>query len=653
MGEKTKDEIILSKLTLDAIKRINKFRVSINEKLAILLPEKVSAKEIAKKIRISATTNVIDHIDLTLTPYHNFPLELVGRSDIETIGMLGGTQCGKSVFLQLVVADTILQDPGTLIYTFPDEKSAKKAIEDKIVGMCEKTALLWDRVAFPKKRNLSTSHMRFVDMHILPAWAGSLTTLSATPAKRGILDEVRLMGLTTGKEGNAIELLRERLTTFIDKGLGQLYLVSTPSVEGDLLYQQLDKPFTLVFYWYSKCPACGKFQILDFKKNIKWKHATAKDAKCLCQFCRNEFLAENQKRTYSHAGQYGLEGQDGQTEIQDPHLVIKEHDAKHIYCWFSSLDSPFRTFKRIAQKFIEVKDKIFDYRNFWQSWLGRFWQEYVSTLSLGALQDRICDIPRAVVPDWCQTITAGGDTQDNGFYITFRAHGAGRRTHLLDSIFIAADMHTVSSTEVARLMKLNIEDRIFTSESGVKWQIGRWSFDVAGHRENEMKTVTSKLSKAIQIKGRNTNQNTLIRPSSEIENLYFARTYDYLEQSEIECVKEYWTLYNGVDDDYLTQFLNAQKLVETNPKTQEQKTIWGKAGQTDYRMAEIHNFITLDLPFSDASLRVYLEDPDWKYNPYELSRTPSEAMKEKRLREYENDFTGREDSESDDEDTYL
>ena len=94
-------------------------RVSKEEFEIIKLPERIPASEIVKHIKVSGTSNVIDHIDLDLTPYLKLPISLIGKSDIFTIGFVGPTQAGKSVFLQCAVADTILQDPGTCIYIFP------------------------------------------------------------------------------------------------------------------------------------------------------------------------------------------------------------------------------------------------------------------------------------------------------------------------------------------------------------------------------------------------------------------------------------------------------------------------------------------------------------------------------------------------------
>ena len=42
---------------------------------------------------------------------------------------------------------------------------------------------------------------------------------------------------------------------------------------------------------------------------------------------------------------------------------------------------------------------------------------------------------------------------------------------------------------------------------------------------------------------------------------------------------------------------------------------WKKTQQNDYRMADIHNYIALDIPFTDGTLRRKLNIDGWSHNP--------------------------------------
>ena len=57
-------------------------RISKDELSIIRLPERIPAEEVVKHINISGTANVLDHIDLDMTPYLKLPISLIGRQDM-------------------------------------------------------------------------------------------------------------------------------------------------------------------------------------------------------------------------------------------------------------------------------------------------------------------------------------------------------------------------------------------------------------------------------------------------------------------------------------------------------------------------------------------------------------------------------------------
>ena len=74
----------------------------------------------------------------------------------------------------------------------------------------------------------------------------------------------------------------------------------------------------------------------------------------------------------------------------------------------------------------------------------------------------------------------------------------------------------------------------------------------------------------------------------------------------------------NITEDYVQQFLNSRKVEERNNRTGQVKVIWKKTGKNDYRMADVHTFIALDLDTEEyGSLRRCLEVADFKLNPYE------------------------------------
>lgn len=586
-------------------------KISQDELEILYLPKRISAIEVAKKIRLPIKANFSSKIDLDLTPYLKLPVSLIGKNQHEWIFIIKPTQSGGTVFLQIAAADAIDQDPGTLIYVTPDEVLSKKSMQEKIINMINETPELKKHKIGIKSTSKVGIHLD--NMSIYPGWAGSLGTLSSIPAKRVILDEIRLMKLQIGVESNAIKLANDRLTTYKQMGLAQGYAVSTPSVEGDLLHQQLTVPGTLVLKWHVKCENCGHVTILDFFENVKLVTISTdsngkikKEPKCICTKCGHYFDDSDQKRKMNSTGFYAPD---------DGSLKLPQKLPKRVIFWYSSLDSPFRSFKAIWEEFIDTKDKIHDYKNFWQCWLARFWIDDISKTSEEELEKRKHDIEgKGVVPSWTKVITGGIDTQDTGFYVTVRAWGNNLRTRLIDAFFIECRISITDAKDIHRLIKRDVEDRIYNTVSGERWKIGLYAIDTGGHRTKEIYDGTRDLERIIWVKGAKEGQNTTIKYSKDY-NLYLVRTVEYLDETEEKSFREDFELPKNIQNDYLRQFINIRKKREKIKKTNEDTIVWVKVGQYDYRMADVHAFICLDITTSIGTFRREIDKEGFIFNP--------------------------------------
>jgi hypothetical protein len=119
----------------------------------------------------------------------------------------------------------------------------------------------------------------------------------------------------------------------------------------------------------------------------------------------------------------------------------------------------------------------------------------------------------------------------------------------------------------------------------------------------------------ILVKGKNLQQ---VRFSYNRDlNLYLVRTCEYLDETEERSDSEQFILPRDTSDDFCMQYCNMRKVREHNKRTGEEKIIWKKTGQCDYRMADVHSFICLDIPFLDVGvLRHKIEEEIFTYNPY-------------------------------------
>lgn len=585
---------------------MKKVKISREELDILYLPERLSALKVAEKVRLPQKANILNKIDLELTPYLKYPISLIGNTQVNWLFIIAPTQSGKTVVLQVVVADSIDQDPGTLIYINPDEALTKKNMQEKIINMIDETPCLKEHKQGARKT--SRVGIELDNMTIYPAWAGSLATLSSVAAKRVILDEIRLMKLMIGAESNALKLAGDRLTTYLHMGLGQGYGVSTPSVEGDLLHQQLSVSGTLVLKWAVVCKNCGKLQILDFFKNKKIIKKDEREIyKCVCIACGNEFDDSDQKRKMNSAGRYVIETDSGLLDLP-PKL------PKRVVCWFDSMASPFRSFQAIWDEFKQTKDKLHDYKNFWQCWLTKFWIDDISKTSIENLDSHKVEDYVGVVPEWTKVITAGIDSQKAGFYVVVRAWGSNRLTRVIDAFFLECRLPTTEADDVKKIIQREVEDKIYITLKNEKWKIGLYAIDTGGNRTKQIYQGTSELERIVWVKGAKDSQNTTITYSPDY-NLYLVRTSEFLDETEERSFYDSFELAHNISNDFLRQWINIRKTRKNNKVTGEEKIIWKSVGQFDYRMADIHSFICIDIPTSVGTFRGQLEKSEFFFNP--------------------------------------
>ena len=561
--------------------------------------------------------NVLGSIDFTLTPYLKYPVSLIGNGQVEMIGAIAPTQSGKTVFLQVAVADAIDQDPGSLLYILPDEKSAKKNIKDKVIDVINESPEL-NKHCTGNKKDMNYMSVSLDHMNIHVGWAGGLASMSSTPYKRVVWDEVRLMRLTTGEESNAIKLGQDRLTTYVDMGIGQGYMVSSPSVEGDLLHQQLSIPNTTVLYWNVPCLECGEYQYLDFFKNVKFEKESVV---CQCQFCGAKFSDSDKKRTFNQYGIYApfkrsFQNSDECKINQDGTLVELIDTTSRMFFRWNSLVSPFRSFQRIWNEFIQTKDKLHDYRNFIQCWLAEFWINDISRTSVLSLEERKSQYRKRDVHPGTKLVTGGVDTQDNGFYVTFRAWGHDKESWLIDEFFVQSDIDTATYEDLLLLFRRDILGATYSCpQTHEIWKPALVGIDTGGHRTSMIYDIAPNFPELVLVKGAHDSQKSTWQYNKE-KNLYLVRTREYLEETELISDAKNFHLPANVSKDFLTQWCNIRKKKRLIKTTGEESISWVKIGQCDYRFADIHSFIVLDLPLDRGKFRAELEKTDFKYNPW-------------------------------------
>lgn len=577
------------------------FKISKKEMKAGKLPERIDIFSLVEKIRLPLKSNIKSKIDLTLTPYLIEPLKHVNTAATDWIFIIAPTQSGKTVVLQIAFADHIYQGRGNALYCLPDETSGKAQVVEKLIAIIKATPELLKLAVQPLSKNLTHKILRLVNKTVYLAWSNSPVTMNGKPAPKVYLDELRLFKQTLGKESNAVKQLSDRMTTYGDmkQGVG----VSTPSHEGDLLHRQTQVRGTKIYYYMCKCPHCGKFQFLDFFKNVLPFPRKSGNLGLHCKYCREDFNLDREKRK--------LVGAYGKIEMEGRRNLPRVKSTKRMVFRWDSLVSPFRSIQEIRDEYFETRDSLPDYRNFIQAWLARFWKLTKSNIT--STDIKVSDLPRGVVPSWTKILLAGVDTQDDGFYGCVVAFGKSGKTHVVDNFFLQSDMTLSSEEELDKLLSVALEDVVYTEENGKEWEITLWGIDTKGHRTKQLKPVLGSLPKCIAIAGRNTQRDAI--ELSTKQELYHVASDIYAEETEKRLPNI--TFHSNIDDNFKTQILNYQKVEDEKAnKRGERGIFWKKLGQNDYRMALIYSYVCLDIDLGGTSYRLKLNRDEFESNPY-------------------------------------
>lgn len=594
---------------------LRKVKLSKLELEAIKLPKRFSPVEMASKIRVPLKSNVLDQIDLSITPYLSDPISFIGDTSISFIFIIAPTQSGKTVYLQTVVADTIEQNPGTLLYILPDENNGRTAIKEKLIGMITETPFLRKHIV--NRKSLTDKCITLDNMTIYAGWSGSIGTLSSKPGKVIILDEVRLMKLSIGRESNAIKLAEDRLKTFKKFGQAQAHAVSTPAVKGDLLYNQMGVPGTITLFWMFKCQDCGRYYRPSFWKMRDTSVISKGNNTAIlkCPLCNKIQVEGDLKKLLNKNGAYGIPKiHTGESTIPSVKELRKGYDR--LVFRYDSMASPFTSLQDILNEYHRTKGKVEDFKNFIQCWLANFWEDDISETSQEKLESRVKKgMLKGNVPLDTKFLTGGVDSQDTGFYVTIWAW-TETGAHMVDSYFVECHKDTTTVDKTKEILGNRIDKRAWKDVNNKKWLLAAWGIDIAdGDRTREIRSATEDMERCYNIRGASKKQVTNVEYKEKL-NYYSIHKEPYLEETELICKQEKYTLYDTPDQDFFTQFPNTRKVKERNSRTGQDTIVWKKASQDDYRLACVYAFEMLDIMFNNSyTFRDMLNDEGFEYNP--------------------------------------
>ncbi len=438
-----------------------------------------------------------------LTPYSAGIMDAAFSPTVETVIVCKSPQTGISEAANNCVAFAADYFPGPALYVYPDEQTARENSRDRIQPMFTSGSRLKGLLTGIED-DFGLLRINLRSMPIYLAWAGSPARLGNKPIRHLVLDEVDKYPEFAGKkEASPIALAEKRTITF--RGRRKIFKISTPTVEAGPIWQALTTEAEAVFEYWVSCPECGELQQIFFA-DIRWpaderdpERLESRDlARWRCHGCRREFDDHGRDLAVRAGGWYaapgGRLGEAGEKRRRKPGLRLDiylerrrpKKIAFHLPAWLSH----FVSLSECAAAFLKSRNNPAKLRDFMNNFEARPWVIRSAVRREDAILRLRDDRPRGVVPGPVDgrlrivALTAGVDTQDDGFYYEIRAWAPGPE---LESWQVAAGF--VDSKDA--LLEI-LFDSDYRDPAGNRYIVNLAIQDAMGHRTAEVYDLTRK-----------------------------------------------------------------------------------------------------------------------------------------------------------------
>ena len=225
------------------------------ERKIFKLKKRIPVSEWAERNRVLTTAKSSGPWKNERAPHLAGIMDAAGFPSVQTVILCAGPQTGKSESVHNFVGYCIDLAPGPVLYIYPDERTARENMRDRIQPMVESSPRLRSYLS-GRDDDMALLRLNLTHMPIYVAWARSSATLKNRPIKYLIFDETDEYPETSGpKETDPISLGEKRAITYRESK--KIFKISTPTTEGNFIWQALTKEAQVIFDYWVRCPECG------------------------------------------------------------------------------------------------------------------------------------------------------------------------------------------------------------------------------------------------------------------------------------------------------------------------------------------------------------------------------------------------------------
>ena len=545
-------------------------------------PENLTVSEWADKYRILSPKDSASpgRWHTSRTPYLKAPLNAFNDLHIRDITFVAGTQLGKTVMEQNMIAYAIDQEPGPMLIVYPTDKLAEFTSQNRLRPMIALSEPLRKKYDEEHSQRLE---LQFDDMYIALVGANSASGLSSRPVQYVFFDEIDKFPRWTGQEADPLKLAEERTKTFYNK---KIVKVSSPTLKDGNIWSGWENA-EAQYEYFVPCPFCGEFQTFQMK-NLRWEGAkTPEEARRAaayhCESC-GEIIEDRRKMAMLRNGEWRI--------VNDA-----PKKPRRVAFHLSSFYSPWLTFGDIAEEFVSSKDTPEKLMNFINSWLAEPWVDKSSRMKSDIVMAKALPYERGTMPARAQLLTAGVDVQLDHFWYSVRAWGPHMTSWLVDN------GRAETWADVATII-----DRNYADENGEIRNVNLACIDSGYNTDEVYQFCAEHLGVAVPTKGSSTALKSRYTVTVLDKAVGFGLRLFSFDPNQL---KDYiagrlavdagapgsWNVYKDIEREYCDQVCAEQK-VEHKDKKGRVSYVWEKIAshaQNHYLDTETNNILAAEI----------------------------------------------------------
>lgn len=349
------------------------------------------------------------------TPYVREWLECFRDGSVNDVTIMTGSQVSKTLTLMAGMMWTVDNDPGSILWVFPNEHLARSFSESRWLPIVRAGLPMYvpddsDRLKL-LEQYLGASVVTFVG-------SNSPANLASRPKRIVIQDEVDKFPQAGEREASAVDLADQRTKSF---AMPLRVKTSTPTTESGPIWQEFLKGDQRQFW--VPCHHCGEFITLEWEQ-VEWDAGAKVDggwdldrvrgsAVYKCQRCGGD-IGDGEKSKAVRGGEW----------LASVRAAAPGHRSYHLPSWYAPW--PSSTWGALAVKFLQCK----------QTWDLKGWDNGVRGLPSRQDGERMewevlaarREAFDARIPERVLVLTCGVDVQDDRLEAEIVGWGAGEES---------------------------------------------------------------------------------------------------------------------------------------------------------------------------------------------------------------------------------